>query len=109
MFKLPRKYAIKSEDFGSNDEIFNNGVFSILFESFVINVIASAGLGIRFRLPEKPHPELARDVLVSQTQARVIRPESLAALAAWEAVPRGALLILARQVCDQVFDRLVFA
>jgi hypothetical protein len=45
MFKVPNEYRIQSGMLGSNDEIGNKGAFTIPFESFVLHVIASEGMG----------------------------------------------------------------
>ena len=45
MFKVPNEYRIRVGEFGSNEEIGNNGAFLVPFESFTLRVIASDGMG----------------------------------------------------------------
>ena len=45
MFKIPNEYRIRDGVLGSTEEIGNNGASTIPFESFILHVIASDGMG----------------------------------------------------------------
>jgi hypothetical protein len=45
MFKAPNECRIRSAALGSTDQIGNNGAFTIPFESFILHVVASEGMG----------------------------------------------------------------
>jgi hypothetical protein len=45
MFKTPNEYRIRGGELGSTDEIGNNGAFMIPYQSFILRVIASDGMG----------------------------------------------------------------
>jgi len=45
MFKIPNEYRIRDGELGSTDEAGNNGAFLIPYQSFMLRVIASDGMG----------------------------------------------------------------
>jgi hypothetical protein len=45
MFKVPNEYRVHEGELGSNDEIGNNGAFVVPYQSFMLRVIASDGMG----------------------------------------------------------------
>jgi hypothetical protein len=45
-FKVPNQYRIKSGFFGSDDSAGNCGAFAIPFESILLKVIATDGIGV---------------------------------------------------------------